>query len=71
MIYLAGVIYVVVVLFFVGTTAFVVRAWTRMRYWHKSPSDLHYIAAGSALLASAGVGVFAASQIVLALGYAK
>ena len=68
MIYLAGVVYVVVVLFFVGTTAFIVRAWTRMRYWHKSPSDLHYIAAGSALLASAGAGVFAASQIVLALG---
>jgi hypothetical protein len=68
MIYLAGLIYVVVVLFFVGTTAFGLRAWTRRRYWHKSPSDLHYIAAGLALLASAGVGVFVASQIVLALG---
>ena len=39
-------------------------------YWHKSPSDLHYIVAGAALLASAGIGVLIASQIVVALGYA-
>jgi hypothetical protein len=44
--------------------------WTRRRYWHKSPSDLHYIVAGAALLASAGIGVLIASQIVVALGYA-
>jgi uncharacterized membrane protein HdeD (DUF308 family) len=62
-------IYAGAVLLCVGTTAWIVRAWTRRRYWHKSPSDLHYIAAGAALLASAGIGVFVASQIVLALGY--
>ena len=71
MLYLVVLIYVIVILWFVGTTAFIVRAWTRRRYPHKSPSDLHYIAAGSALLVSAGAGVFVASQIVLALGYAR
>jgi len=45
------------------------RAWTRRRYWHKSPSDLHYVVAGTALLLSAGIGVAVASQIVVALGY--
>jgi len=44
--------------------------WTRRRYWRKSPSDLHYIVAGAVLLASAGIGVEVASQIVVALGYA-
>lgn len=62
-------IYAGAVLFCVGTTAWIVRAWTRRRYWHKSPSDLHYIVAGAALLASAGVGLVVASQIVVALGY--
>jgi hypothetical protein len=62
-------IYVGAVVFFVGTTAWIVRAWTRRRYWHKSPSDLHYIVAAAALLASAGIGIVVASQIVLALGY--
>ena len=45
------------------------RAWTRRRYPHKSPSDLHYIAAGAALLVGAGLGILIASQIVIALGY--
>jgi hypothetical protein len=36
----------------------------------ESPSDLHYIVGGAALLVSAGIGVLVASQIVLALGYA-
>ena len=63
-------IYVGAVLFCVGTTARIVRSWTRRRYWHKSPSDLHYIVAGAALLASAGIGVLIGSQIVVALGYA-
>jgi hypothetical protein len=62
-------IYAVAVLICVGTTAWVVRAWTRRRYSHKSPSDLHYIAAGSALLVGAGIGILIASQIVMALGY--
>jgi hypothetical protein len=61
--------YAVAVLICVGTTAWVVRAWTRRRYSHKSPSDLHYIAAGSALLVGAGIGILIASQIVMALGY--
>jgi len=62
-------IYLACVLFCVGTTALILRAWTRRRYWHKSPSDLHYVVAGTALLLSAGIGVAVASQIVLALGY--
>jgi hypothetical protein len=71
MIFVVVSIYAGAVLFCVGTTAWIVRAWTRRRYWHKSPSDLHYIAAGAALLASAGIGVVVASQIVVALGYAE
>jgi hypothetical protein len=62
-------IYAGAVLLCVGTTACIVRAWTRRRYWHKSPSDLHYIVVGAALLVSAGIGVVVASQIVVALGY--
>ena len=62
-------IYLAAVLFCVGTTAWMLRAWTRRRYWHKSPSDLHYVVAGTALLLSAGIGVAVASQIVAALGY--
>jgi len=62
-------IYLAAVLFCVGTTAWILRAWTRRRYWHKSPSDLHYVVAGTALLLSAGIGVAVASQIVVALGY--
>jgi hypothetical protein len=63
-------IYAGAVLFCVGTAAWIVRAWTRRRYWRKSPSDLHYIVAGAVLIASAGIGVVVASQIVVALGYA-
>jgi len=62
-------IYLAAVLFCVGTTAWILRVWTRRRYWHKSPSDLHYVVAGTALLLSAGIGVALASQIVVALGY--
>jgi uncharacterized membrane protein HdeD (DUF308 family) len=64
-------IYAGTVLLYVGTTALIVRAWTRRRYWHKSPSDLHYIAVGAALLVSAGIGIVIASQIVVALRYAR
>jgi len=60
-------IYLAAVVFCVGTTAWILRAWTRRRYWHKSPSDL--VVAGTALLLSAGIGVAVASQIVVALGY--
>jgi hypothetical protein len=48
----------------------VVRVWTRRRYWHKGPSDLHFIVVGAALVASAGIGLVAASQIEVVLGYA-
>jgi hypothetical protein len=64
-------IYAVGILLCVGTTAWILRAWTRRRYWYKSPSDLHYIAVGAALLVSAGIGILIASQIVVALGYAR
>src|SRR5262249_23538881 len=59
-------IYLAAVVFCVGTTAWILRAWTRRRYWHKSPSDLHYVVAGTALLLSAGIGGAGASQIVVA-----
>src|SRR5262249_15433802 len=62
-------IYLAAVLFCVGTTALLLRAWTRSRYGHKGPSDMHYGVAGTALLLSAGIGVAVASQIVVALGY--
>jgi hypothetical protein len=68
MILVAAAIYAGTILFCVGTTAWLLRAWTRRRYWHKSPSDLHYIVVGAALLLSAGIGVAVASQIVVALG---
>jgi hypothetical protein len=68
MILVVGSIYAGAVLFCVGTTAGIVRAWTRRRYRHKNPSDLHYIVVGAALIASAGIGVAVASQIVVALG---
>jgi hypothetical protein len=58
------------VLLYVGTAAWIVRAWTRRRYWHKSPSDLHYIAVGIILLVNAGIGILVASQIVVVFGYA-
>jgi hypothetical protein len=50
-----SIIYAGTVLLYVGTAAWIVRAWTRRRYWHKSPSDLHYIAVGIILLVSAGI----------------
>jgi len=53
-----------------GTAAWIVRAWTRRRYRHKSPSDPHYIAVGIILIVSAGIGIVVASQIVVVLGYA-
>jgi hypothetical protein len=63
-------VYVGAVLSCVTIAAWFLRAWTRRRYWHKGPSDLHYIVVGAALLASAGAGIALASQIVVALGYA-
>jgi hypothetical protein len=58
------IIYAGIVLLYVGTAAWIVRAWTRKRYRDKSPSDLHYIAVGIVLVVSAGLGVLVASQIV-------
>jgi hypothetical protein len=69
MAFVVAFIYATAVLFCVGTMAWIVRAWTRRRYW--SPSDLHYIAAGAALLVSAGIGILFASQIVMVLGYVE
>jgi hypothetical protein len=68
MAFLAASIYAAAILSCVGTTAWIVRAWTRRRYWDKTPSDLHYIAAGAALLVGAGIGILIASQIVMVLG---
>jgi len=68
MIFVVASIYAGAVLFCVGTTAWLLRAWARRRYWYESPSDLHYVVVGTALLLSAGIGVAVASQIVVALG---
>jgi hypothetical protein len=68
MVFVVGSIYAGTILFCVGATAWLLRAWTRRRYPHKSPSDLHYT--GTALLLSAGIGVLVASQIVMVLGQA-
>jgi hypothetical protein len=59
-----SIIYAGTILFFLGTAALIVRAWTRRRYPHKSPSDLHYIVISIVLLVSAGIGIMVASQIV-------
>jgi hypothetical protein len=64
-----SIIYAGTILFFLGTAALIMRAWTRRRYPHKSPSDLHYIVVGIVLLVSAGLGIMVALQIVEALGY--
>jgi hypothetical protein len=68
MIFVVGLIYAGTILFCVGTTAWLLRTWTRKRYWHKSPSDMHHILVGAALLLSAGIGGAVASQIAVALG---
>src|SRR5262249_60216896 len=61
-------IYLAAVVFCVGTTAWILRAWTRRRYWHKSPSDLHYVVAGEALLLGGGNCVAGGAPILLGLG---
>ena len=68
MVFVVGSIYAGTILFCVGVMALLLRAWTRRRYPHKSPSDLHYIVTGTALLLSAGIGVLVASQVVIVLG---
>ena len=52
MVFVVGSIYAGTILFCVGVMALLLRAWTRRRYPHKSPSDLHYIVTGTALLLS-------------------
>lgn len=64
-----SIIYAGSILLFLGTAALILLTWTRRRYPHKSPSDLHYIGVSIILLASAGIGMFVASQIVVAFGY--
>jgi pilus assembly protein TadC len=61
-------IYAGTILFFVGTTALILLAWARRRYADRSPNDLIYVAVSIILLVSAGIGIFVASQIVVALG---
>lgn len=62
-------IYATAILLCCGATAVLIRAWTRRRYWHKGPSDLHYIACSAALLVSAGAGALAGSFLVLMVGW--
>jgi pilus assembly protein TadC len=61
-------IYAGTILFFVGTTALILLAWARRRYADRSPNDLIYVAVNIILHVSAGIGIFVASQIVVALG---
>ena len=61
-------IYAGTILFFVGTTALILLAWARRRYADRSHNDLIYVAVSIILLVSAGIGIFVASQIVVALG---
>jgi pilus assembly protein TadC len=61
-------IYAGTILFFVGTTALILLAWARRRYADRSPNDLIYVAVSIILLVSAGIGIFVASQIIVALG---
>ena len=63
------VVYAGTILLALGVAAWIARAWTRRRYQHKSPSDLHYIVVGIILLVSAGIGMLVASYIVVAIGY--
>jgi predicted membrane metal-binding protein len=64
-----SIIYAGTILFFVGTAALILLAWARRRYPDRSPGDLTYIAVSIILLVSAGIGIFVASQIAVALGY--
>lgn len=66
---IVSLIYAGTILLALGVAAWVARAWTRRRYRHKGPSDLHYIAVGIILLVSAGIGMLIASYIVVAIGY--
>ena len=66
---------VVVAIFGMTVLASVVSAaalltwWTRRRYAHKGPSDLHYVVCALALLTSASVGIWLAWTFLAALGY--
>jgi hypothetical protein len=53
----------------VGTAALALTWWTRRRYAHKGPSDLHYVVCAVALLTSAAVGIWLAWSILAELGY--
>lgn len=71
MILLAALVYASAILLCAAPTAFALRAWTRARYWHKSPSDLHYIVCSAAVLASAGFGALLGSNLTLLLGVSQ
>lgn len=62
-------IYAGTILLFVGMTAWIIRVWSRRRYPDGPPSDVIYVAVSIILLVSAGIGIFVASEIVIALGY--
>ena len=66
---IVSLIYAGTILLALGIAAWIARAWTRRRYRHKSPSDLHYIVVVIILLVSAGIGMLVASYIVVAIGY--
>ena len=61
-------IYVGTITLYVGSTAWLVRVWTRRRYC-RSPSDLLYWGVGAALIVNSGIAIVVASLIVTALGY--
>lgn len=62
-------IFATTVLASVGTAGLLLAWWTRKRYAHKGPSDLHYVVCALTLLGSASAGIWLAWTILEALGY--
>jgi hypothetical protein len=62
-------IFAMTVLVAVGSVGLLLTWWTRKRYAHKGPSDLHYVVCAVSLLGSASGGIWLAWTILAALGY--
>lgn len=62
-------IFATTVLAAVGSAGLLLVWWTRKRYAHKGPSDLHYVVCAASLLGSASVGIWLAWELLAALGY--
>jgi hypothetical protein len=69
MTFVAVAIFAATVLVSVGTAGLLLAWWTRRRYAHKGPSDLHYVVCAGTLLGSASLGIWLAWTLLAALGY--